>query len=174
MSIDPETRAALGLLRVAVVSPELRVADVRFNTCAHGRCAARRGQSRGVALAVFPGMGLTSYSCGDLFHQQSLLVDESPEALSEMAPHTAVLGIAALVGLPLRVDGRLFNCAALLANGSVLGIVPKTYLPNYSEFYDERWYASSRFATVNSVVIDGVESPFGVDLLFRATDRPTR
>ncbi len=170
MSADLFTPASLGLLRVAVVTPELRVADVRFNL-ARTVDALRAAANEGAALAVFPEMGLTGYSCGDLFHQ-SLLIDEPLEALSELAPHTAVLGIAALVGLPVRVDGRLFNCAALLANGRVLGIVPKTYLPNYSEFYDERWYASSRFATAQSVMIDGVEVPFGVDLLFRAADRP--
>jgi NAD+ synthase (glutamine-hydrolysing) len=160
------TFADLGLLRVAVVTPEVRVADVRFNL-ARTVDALRAAAAEGASLAAFPEMGLTSYTCGDLFYQ-FLLLDEARDALLEITPHTEVLKIAALIGLPLRIDGRLFNCAALLANGRVLGVVPKTYLPNYSEFYDERWYSSSRHATTSMIMLNGEAVPFGIDLLFRA------
>src|SRR4029453_15011113 len=81
-------------------------------------------------------------------------------------------GIVATVGLPLQVDGRLFNCAAFLANGQVVGIVPKTYLPTTGEYYEERWFTSSIHNAAQAVDIAGVQVPFGTDLLFSADDIP--
>jgi len=161
---------SLGLLRAAVVTPAVRVADVRFNL-EQTIAALQEARSAGAALAVFPELGLTGYSCGDLFHQHALL-DAAAAALAEFTAHTARLGIAALIGLPLRAGGRLFNCAAFVAEGRVLGFIPKTHLPNQSEFYEERWFSAAHDATVDAVRFSGADVPFGPNLLFHAMDLP--
>ncbi|MCS7055486.1 MAG: NAD(+) synthase [Thermoflexales bacterium] len=162
--------AALGLLRVAAISPTLRVADVGFNTRATiAALEAARGQ--GCALAVCPELGLTGYTCGDLFRQSSLM-EAAQAGLLEIAEAVGRIGISAVVGLPVPVDGRVFNCAAFVSSGRVLGLVPKTYLPNYNEFYEQRWFSPARFATAQHVTLDGQPVPFGTDLLFAAEDMP--
>ncbi len=160
--------AELGYLRVAAVSPELRVADVTFNT---GRIveALDEAARRGCRLAVFPELCITGYTCGDLFYQ-SLLLERAREALGEIAAASAVNGIAAAVGLPVAVDGRLYNCAALVGGGHVRGLVPKTFLPNTNEFYEERWFTSARECPRQAIDLGGEEVPFGADLLFEAED----
>jgi len=162
--------AALGLLRVAVISPDLRVADVDFNVQATID-ALRQARAAGARLALFPELGLTGYSCGDLFRQTSLL-EAALQGLQCVAQATEQIGITTIVGLPLALDGRLFNCAAVLGNGRVLGLIPKTYLPNYSEFYEQRWFSPAQFATADQVIIAGLAVPFGTNLLFRAEDLP--
>ncbi|MCS6843619.1 MAG: NAD(+) synthase [Caldilineales bacterium] len=163
---------ALGFVRVAVVSPELRVADVDFNVGATVE-ALEGAAAQGCRLAVFPELGLTGYSCADLFYQSALL-EAARAALDDVAMASARVGCAAVVGLPLAVDGRLYNCAALVAKGEVLGIVPKTYLPNTNEFYEERWFTSGRLASTPTVDIGMWHQtvPFGVDLLFQAANFP--
>ena len=133
--------AALGLVRTAVISPEVRVADVGFNVAriaeAIHSCAANR-----VDLAVFPELCITGYSCADLFYHAALL-DAALEALLHLEQLCAADGICAVVGLPLNVEGRLFNCAAFIGAGDgILGIVPKSFLPSTNEFYEERWFTS--------------------------------
>ncbi|MEZ4766877.1 MAG: nitrilase-related carbon-nitrogen hydrolase [Caldilineales bacterium] len=159
---------ALGFIRVAVVSPELRVADVDFNARAIGD-ALDAAAEQGCRLALFPELCITGYSCGDLFYQE-LLLEAARAALIELAWQTLSRPVAAVVGLPLDLDGRLYNCAALLAGGSVVGIVPKTYLPTTNEFYEARWFTSGALATRQSVTLDRFEEavPFGRDLLFAA------
>ena len=95
--------------------------------------------AEGAVLVAFPELGLSAYTCDDLFHQRALL-DACEAALARVAEATAEVGAVAIVGLPLRVDHRLFNCAAVVAGGRVLGVVPKTYLPNYGEFYEARQF----------------------------------
>ena len=162
--------ANLGFVRVAVISPELRVADVAFNTQAI-IAALREAAGQGCRLAVFPELCLTGYSCADLFYQRTLLA-AAAAALEEIAFEAQRVEIAVVVGLPLAVDGRLFNCAALIADGRVLGLVPKTYLPSTNEFYEERWFTSSSLAIRETVEINGREAPFGCDLLFAADNLP--
>ena len=159
---------ALGFLRVAVVSPELRVADVDFNARAIGD-ALDQAAAQGCRLALFPELCITGYSCGDLFYQ-GLLLEAARAALINLAWRTMSGSIAAVVGFPLEVDGRLYNCAALLAGGAVVGIVPKTYLPTSNEFYEARWFTSGALAARQSVTLDRFEEavPFGRDLLFAA------
>ena len=94
-------------------------------------------------LVAFPELGLSAYTCDDLFHQRALL-DACEAALGRVADATAEVAAVAVVGLPLRVDHRLFNCAAVCAGGRVLGVVPKTYLPNYGEFYEARQFQGAR------------------------------
>ena len=166
------THAALGFVRVAVISPELRVADVAFNV---GRTldALREAAAQQCRLAVFPELGLTGYSCGDLFYQPALL-DAARAALSELAQAAATIDCAAVVGLPLVVEDKLYNCAALLAQGRVMGIVPKTHLPTTNEFYEERWFTPGPLAAAQQVRLHhGTDPvPFGVDLLFQTTNAP--
>ncbi len=160
----------LGLVRVAVASPAQRVADVDFNVAAI-RAAMERAADAGASLVLFPELSVTAYTCGDLFYQ-SLLLERARAALITLAHATAESRIAVVVGLPLLQDGKIFNCAAFLCDGAVVGIVPKTYLPNTQEYYEARWFASSRTAHFDAVEIGAQRVPFGTDLLFRAANLP--
>ncbi|MFN8441598.1 MAG: NAD(+) synthase [Caldilineaceae bacterium] len=169
-SIKPFDRRQLGLLRVAVVSPELRVADVEFNVQTMVQ-ALHELSAQQVQLAVFPELSITGYTCADLFYQESLL-RHAQQALQTLAAATQSTQIATVVGLPFALDGRIFNCAAFLHNGRILGLLPKCYLPSSMEYYEQRWFAPAALATSRGVSIEGQEVPFGIDLLFDATDLP--
>jgi NAD+ synthase (glutamine-hydrolysing) len=160
------TPAALGFVRVAAVSPELRVADVAFNVQAI-IAALSQAARQGCQVALFPELCLTGYSCGDLFYQSALL-ERAKAALEPIRWATQNTRCAAVVGLPLEVEGRLYNCAALIAGWQVAGIVPKIHLPSTNQFYEERWFSSGALATAQQVRIDPLDEPvpFGVDLLF--------
>ncbi len=158
-----------GFVRIAAVSPQLRVADCEFNT-EQTLSLLDVAESRGVAVAVFPEMGLTGYTCNDLFFQKALQLAVL-ESLQRLAEATAQrFGGLAFVGLPLVIDDQLFNCAAALANGKILGFVPKTYLPNYKEFYDARFFAPANTAYSRTLKLNGIDIPFGTDLLFKAVN----
>ena len=169
-TIKSLTPADFGFVRVAVVAPELRVANVTFNT---GKIieAVASAAAQGARLVHFPELSITSYSCADLFYQSALL-DQARSALIPIADATQVYGVAVVVGLPLLVEGRLYNCAAFLTEGKVAGIVPKSYLPNTNEFYEQRWFTSALQGTPDKLWIDGVEIPFGTDLLFPIDNVP--
>ncbi|MDW8395655.1 MAG: NAD(+) synthase [Anaerolineae bacterium] len=170
MHRDLFSAPALGFLRLAAVVPQLRLGDVWFN--AHeARQALAQARAHGCALALFPELGLTGYTCGDLFRQQALL-DAAREALGMLAEETAKLDIAAVVGLPLEVEGRLFNCAAFLCGGRVVGVVPKTYLPNYSEFYEMRHFTPALNVGADHIQIGGALVPFGAGLVFQDSTHP--
>lgn len=158
-----------GFLRVAAACPELRLADCRYNV-EKTLDLLRQAEDDGVDLIVFPELGLTGYTCHDLFHSRALLesVVESLETL--LSANELSFGGIVVVGLPLEVDGRLFNCGAAIRGGKMLGIVPKSYLPNYKEFYDLRYFAPAAAATSATVHLCGQEVPFGTDLIF-VTDR---
>ena len=162
--------SSLGMLRVAVVSPELRVADVAFNVDRIG-AALGEAAAQGARLVVFPELCLSGYSCGDLFYQQ-LLLDEVRDAVQALASQTAALGVAAVVGAPLQIDGRLFNVALVLSGGRLCGIVPKTYLPNTNEFYEERWFSSAFDLKQTTIEWAGEQVPVGTDLLFDSAVYP--
>ena len=166
----PSSPADLGFVRAAVITPELRVADVTFNTQAI-IAALRRAAGEGCRLAVFPELCITGYSCADLFYQPMLL-DAAQAALGDIAAAAQQEAIAVQVGLPLVVDGRLYNCAAFIAGGRVQGIVPKTYLPSTNEFYEERWFTPGSRNMRASIEVAGFEAPFGTDLLFAAENMP--
>ncbi len=157
---------SLGFIRVGVASPELKVADVAFNRDKI-RQAAEEGSALGCPLLLFPELCLTGYSCGDLFFQP-LLIEAARKALGELAEFTAGNNISLVVGAPVAQGGRLFNCGVFLSGGRVLGVVPKTYLPNTQEFYEERWFSSARDRTGDSLEWEGATIPFGADLLFGA------
>jgi NAD+ synthase (glutamine-hydrolysing) len=158
-----------GFVRVAAAVPTLRVADCAFNA---ERILAlmRRAESEGVAVLVFPELALTGYTCADLF-QQIALQRGARDALAQLARESAaVFSGLAIVGLPLVVDDQLFNCAAVLHRGHVLGVVPKSFIPNYKEFYEARWFSPAATARSRHVVLNGETIPFGTDLLFDAED----
>ncbi len=161
---------SLGMLRVAAVTPELKVADVAFNVAAIEAAAAQAAQA-GARLAVFPELAVTGYSCGDLFGQQLLLV-QAEDAVLRLAAASARLGLVLVAGVPLRQGGRLFNAAVVLSGGQVCGVVPKTFLPSSQEFYERRWFAAAGEATADHLRLAGRDVPFGTDLLFPAIDFP--
>jgi len=159
-----------GFARVAVGVPVCRVADPAFN--AAGTIAlAREAASQGAALVAFPELGLSAYTCDDLFHQRALL-DACEAALAEIVAASRTIATTLVVGLPLRVEHQLFNCAAVVAGGQVLGVVPKSYLPNYWEFYEARQFSAADSAAVSEVLLGGNKVPFGAGLLFEARDIP--
>ncbi len=155
-----------GFARVAAFSPVLRVADPAFNAA---RIAEhlREAEAEGVAVAVFPELCLTGYTCADLFPQSALL-DAALDALRVVTDASKGFGGLFAVGLPLAADDQLFNCAAVIGRGGVLGVVPKCFPPNYKEFYEGRWFSPAATARSSSVRIGGKDVPFGADLLFAA------
>ncbi len=152
------------------MSPALRVADVAFNELSI-REALERAKAEGVEVAVFPELCLTGYSCADLFYQEALL-SRAAVALAGLAAETERLHITAVVGLPVAVDGRTYNCAALLSCGTVVGVVPKIHLPTTNEYYEQRWFSSGQRINGISVHIGAIDAPFGTDMLFRAANFP--
>lgn len=160
----------LGFLRVAVVTPELRVADVEFNTNIINATLEQLAAS-GCQLALFPELCITGYSCADLFYQ-SILLDQACLALESISETAGKNKIIAVVGLPLETNGKLYNCAAFISGGEILGCVPKTFLPSTNEFYEERWFTSAVHNARKTVKINNIDVPFGSDLLFSADNMP--
>jgi NAD+ synthase (glutamine-hydrolysing) len=156
---------AHGFARLAVATPRVQVGDPEHNLAAT-LALMRDAAGERALLAVFPELGLSAYSCEDLFHQQALL-DAAEEALLLLLRTSKNLPLAALVGLPVAVDGQLFNCAALIAQGKLIGVVPKTYLPNYREFYEARQFTPGDAARRAEIELAGQRVPFGTNLLFR-------
>lgn len=129
---------------------------------------AREAANQGVQAICFPELSITGYTCGDLF-SQSLLIDKSLDALKKLLEETADLDLIILTGMPLRVGGKLLNVAVICQQGCVKGVVPKTYLPNYNEFYEKRWFVSALdVCRTHAVSLAGSEVPFGTQLLFEA------
>jgi NAD+ synthase (glutamine-hydrolysing) len=155
-------------VRVAVATPVVRVADPQFNGAATEKLMREAARDKAL-LAVFPELGLSAYTCDDLFHQNALL-EASESALARLLRTTKNLPLAALVGLPVAVDGALFNCAALICQGRLVGVVPKTYLPNYREFYERRQFTPGDVPHRGQIELAGQTAPFGNDLLFRLAE----
>jgi NAD+ synthase (glutamine-hydrolysing) len=159
------------LLRVAVSTPAVRVADPAFNA-EQTIALMREAADRRAALVLFPELGLSAYTCDDLFHQRALL-DGCLAALRRVVEASAALPLVSVVGVPLEVDQALYNCAAVVAGGRLLGVVPKTYLPTYREFYEGRQFASGDAALRASLDLLGQSPvPFGSRLLFRLQAQP--
>jgi NAD+ synthase (glutamine-hydrolysing) len=162
---------AHGFARVAVATPLVRVADPAYNGARTLELMQRAARGK-VVLAVFPELGLSAYSCEDLFHQRAL-IDGAEGALLQLLKASRNLNVAALVGLPVAIDGLLYNCAALIAGGRLVGVVPKTYLPNYREFYEARQFTPGDAARATEITLAGQRAPFGTDLLFRLSSFPS-
>ncbi len=150
------------MIRICAAVPKLRVADVDFNTeqiietiRAAGSCG----------LIVFPELSVTGYTCADLFGND-LLLGKAEEGLFRIAASTQTLrGCTVVAGVPIRYENSLYNCAAILSGGTVQALLPKSYIPNYSEYYENRWFTSGRGLRGRSVLLGGREIPFGTDLL---------
>lgn len=154
--------------RVAVAVPDCRVADPAYNA-AQTIAMARQAQAQGAALVAFPELGLSAYTCDDLFHQRALL-DGCERGLASVVEASRELALALVVGMPLRVGHQLFNCAIVVARGQIQGVVPKSYLPNYGEFYETRQFSKGDYASAEQITLLGQEVPFGAALLFEAGD----
>ncbi|EGD54253.1 NAD(+) synthase [Gordonia neofelifaecis] len=159
-----------GFARLAAAVPQVALADPRQNASRTIELI-RRAHRESVAVVAFPELGLCGYSVDDLVQQDALL-DEVDAALAAVVAATVDLMPVVAVGAPLRVDDALYNCAVLIHGGRILGVTPKSYLPNYREFYEQRFFAAARDAVRDTVVVGGQRVPFGTDLIFEADDVP--
>ncbi len=159
-----------GFVRVASATPDTRTADVARNT-AGVLAEARKAHEANVDLVVFPELTLSSYAIDDLLLQNAIL-ERVEQAISEVVAASADLHPVLVVGAPLRRADKLYNCAVVIAHGQILGVVPKSYLPNYREFYEKRWFAHGRGCTDLWIGVAGEEVPFGTDLIFAASNLP--
>ncbi|MQA90231.1 MAG: NAD(+) synthase [Gemmatimonas sp.] len=159
-----------GFVRTAVCVPHVRVADPAFNV-EHILGLAGRASAENAGVALFPELGVSAYSNDDLFQQDALLAGVL-EGLATIVEGSRSLTPVLLVGAPLRFDGMLFNCAVVIHRGRVLGIVPKSYLPNYREFYEPRQFTPGRDVPFDEVTLFDQPVPFGNDLVFDAVDVP--
>ncbi len=157
-----------GFIRAAVCIPALRVADPAYNV-ERTLELARRASEAHAAVALFPELGLSAYSNEDLFHQDALL-RAVEEAVAQLVEQSRELAPVLIVGAPLRFEAKLFNCAVVAYRGRVLGLVPKTFLPNYREFYEKRQFTSGRNALAREVRFLGQPAPFGNDLVIEAVN----
>lgn len=155
-----------GFVRVAVGVPLVRVADPHYNA-AQTLELAKQASEAGAALVLFPELGISAYSNDDLFLQDALL-DATVDALGGLVEASRELHSILIVGAPLRFESRLFNCAVAIYHGKILAITPKTYLPNYREFYEKRQFSSGRSAIANEVRLLGQTVPFGSDIVLQA------
>ncbi len=155
-----------GFIRVAAAVPVIRVADTEFNASQTIKLI-RTADKSGVDIIVFPECGITGYTANDLFHQKTLQ-NGAVDALLKIREKTKDSKIISIVGLPVAADNQLFNCAAVIQSGHILGIVPKTFIPGYKEYYEQRWFASGTRLLSDFLVIGNEEVPAGNDLLFRA------
>ena len=153
---------------MAAAVPEIRVADCAFNV-QQMISLAIDADKENVAVVVFPELSVTAYTCADLFYQHQLL-SEAETGLQLMVEATNRLNTVVIFGLPLRVANELYNVAVVAQKGRILGIVPKTHLPNNGEFYEKRWFASGGKVKRKTIVIAGQETTFGTDILFENGD----
>ena len=158
-----------GFIRAIAFSPALQVADCQYNAQQIVQCM-KQAAEQDVQLCVFPELCITGYTCGDLFFQSTLQKD-AVSALLSIAAQSAGLGLVAVVGLPLVEHGKLYDCAAVVFEGKVLGVVPKRYLPDYDEFYEKRYFEPAPKEN-GAVLLEGIETPFGTGLLFECSEFP--
>ena len=158
-----------GFVKTAAGTPDIKVADCGYN-CARIKALIDKAHEQGVRVLVLPERCITGYTCQDLFFQQTLL-DGALNALKDITEHSAGLDMLIAVGCPLRFRGELYNCAVAICHGKLLGVVPKTYLPTYNEFYEKRQFASFT-EDDGTITINKKEYPFGSKLIFRNRSFP--
>ena len=154
-----------GFVRVGAVVPKLKVADTEFN-CNEIIEQIEIASNNKIQIAIFPELCITGYTCQDLFEQDTLL-EEAEKSLSKILDYTNNLYIICIIGMPIKQENQLFNTAVVIQKGEILGVVPKTFIPNYGEFYEKRWFASSKNANKKEIEMLGQKVPFGIDLLFK-------
>ena len=158
-----------GFVKVAAAIPAVKVADCKFNA-QQTETQIMVADGKGVQIVIFPELNLTGYSCGDLFSHR-ILIEQAEMALMQVVNNTRQLDIVSIVGMPVVVNSTLANCAVVFQCGKILGVVPKTYLPNYKEFYEQRWFSSSlTYDGISEVRLCGQIVPFGKNLLFETSD----
>ncbi len=161
---------AHGFVRVAAASPRVHLADPASNARETIELM-RKADKAGAALCVFPELGLSGYTLDDL-HMQAVLLSAVREAIARVKDASRSIAPVVIVGAPIQVGPAIHGCAVVLHRGVILGVVPKTYLPNYREFYEKRQFAMSGDATVDAIELAGELVPFGIDLSFEASDIP--
>ncbi len=154
-----------GFVRIGCITPALRLADIKTNAAEITSCI-KKAYIDGCDIAVFPELSLTGYSCADLF-QQSILYETALDNLLLIAEQTENLDIYSAVGLPVLHENRLYNCAALIYRGCIMGLVPKTYIPNHNEFYEHRWFSSGADILSDTFEYKNISIPIGTELLFK-------
>lgn len=157
-----------GFVKVAAAVPRVKVADCKFNASQIEK-EIIIADGKGVEVIVFPELCLTAYTCGDLFAHR-LLLENAEMGLMQVLNNTRQLDIISIVGMPVAINGMLLNTAVVIQKGKVLGVVPKTYLPNYKEFYEKRWFTSATQVGETVVRLGGQIVPLGTDLLFHTVD----
>lgn len=157
-----------GFVKVASAIPTVRVANCKYNAQRiEGLIAVAEG--KGVQIISFPELSITAYTCGDLFDQQ-LLLEEAEMALMQIMNNTRQMDITCIVGMPVQVNAVLFNTAVVFQKGKILGVIPKTYLPNYKEFYERRWFTSALDLTEDTIRLCGQLVPMSANMLFHTKD----
>ena len=159
-----------GFVRVATCTPCVRPADVSGNAKSIVQIA-RDAHEAGVDFAVYPELCVTGYAIDDL-HLQSAVIDAAETAVARIIEESAGLTPVLVIGAPVRRGSRLYNCALAISNGRLLGVVPKSYLPNYREFYEKRQFTRGHNCQGLDVTIAGHEAPFGTDVIFAADNLP--
>ncbi|MGB3807934.1 MAG: NAD(+) synthase [Erythrobacter sp.] len=163
-------RQGHGFVRVATATPYVRTADVAANTGGILE-EAQKAHERGADLVVYPELCVSSYAIDDL-HLQSALLDSVEAAIGEIAEASAAFSPVLVIGAPLRRNAKIYNCAVIVSRGEVLGVVPKSFLPNYREFYEKRYFSHGRNCQDLWIAVNGEEVPFGTDLVFAAAGMP--
>jgi len=159
-----------GFVRVAAATPVVHIADPAANAEEHERLIRQAGE-QGVDLLVFPELSLSAYAIDDL-HMQAALLEEVERQIARLSEVADEAGVIAVIGAPIRNGDALFNCAVVLGGGEVLGVVPKTYLPNYREYYEKRWFAPAASRSEDAVLLNDTSVDFAPGLIFEATNRP--
>ncbi|OYO59536.1 NAD(+) synthase, partial [Lachnotalea glycerini] len=154
-----------GYIRVGAAVAALSIGNPEYNAEEIKKLCIKAAAEK-VQVLVFPELSLTGYTCSDLFHQR-ILREMAENSLKKLMEETALLNIVIAVGMPIEADNQLFNCAILFQQGRILGVVPKTYLPSYNEFYETRWYRSSQSRISNNIVLCGQTVPFHENLLLK-------
>lgn len=157
-----------GLVRVAAAVPVVTVGDLKTNKerILKMMCDA---DEKGVSIAAFPELCITSYTLGDLYRQRNIL-EQGEKVLSELMEETKKLNVLGIVGMPVKFSDKLYNAAIVFQFGEILGVVPKAYIPNYSEYYEQRWFASGIDVSGSTIKLAGQAAPFGTDILFECED----
>ena len=155
----------MGMIRVAAVSPKVRIANPKYNVGEIISCT-KQAYAEGASIILFPELSITGYTCGDLF-AQSILYEKAQEAIDQLSDETQNVEALVVVGMPVYIENNFYNCAILLQKGEVKGIVPKTIIPNYKEFYEDRWFVSGNAISreIKSICYKGKDIPFG-NLIF--------
>ena len=154
-----------GYVRVGAVVPEIEVGNVKFNTKEIIK-QIKKSYNKKVQIVTFPELCLTGYTCSDLFFQE-ILLEKALDGLNKILNETKDISIISIIGMPLSVDNKIYNTAIVIRKGKILGVIPKTYIPNYNEFYEKRWFSTSFDVISDEITILNQVVPFGTNILFQ-------